>query len=1642
MTWKPQYSNWAKENFALTGDFSYLNPGSYIVQGGKTVLLPNNFAEGTYVYNAPWDPVTGWNVNNTMDSDTIVSQDFSITDYNAGSHGTVGTLYGTAYYTSGDGSSVVYNGGEINSNNLTLEFKVRAYGINPTGSSSSIFSGDNSRHGIYIGTSGEYSFIEVLPSGLRIEGQSDFTIPGDFNSKLVSMRVTKELNDLTIMTSDGVNTFIGSGFQAHTTPQTGLYVSFGTHPDTLTSLPFDSTGNFHEVNLEKGTFEGITLWDDIKIANDQSVSRLPQSYIPAYPAGTKTIVTPEWYPNKDTIEYLGAYIKVNPLTGGTLTVQPQYKELLALTGSWQTPSELQIQISGPETTYFADLSTIPVFSENNSLRFQLDAVSTDGQPPQVEEIVVYASTNTPGMDIIPNWKESAFSKQINFRVSEGISKTKEPYESATDEFMLYNRDNEETISLGAYKLRIAGTLSGEIVDSSDVNLIPAEGMHKVSDGQFGGALQGFTKHRQYNGTWSTNRTYQSTSDPIFQGTLRDEYTPSPVGGFSQSGIGQAIYSIDTLQDLDGNSFNIQHVSVANYTGNHSELIGISLTGVIPPTGGNTFMGICQGIIQIHNGPGVWVSMQDRGNENKIFLDGNKYRQRRPFACAAIYSGDHTVINSNSYITIGVPSTNGELPELSESLYGDWYSDTEKHKQTNFTVYSITGSIINHCYAEMTGNSFTSYKPYQISDIPAIPGTGNMLTYSRANVLIPDGGNREFDSVPLSVPLFEGWIRPYGLKDNFNSTDTTIASMLDSSGNGMFVKLDRNGIVSTQVDMLYNEISGGFEDIYYSISGRAQDAIVWGDWNHIGVCIENKAYGDTVTNTFQPLTPVPTGHLLDQHGARSSKLYITINNKVSSVVDAGSSPYESLYVAADTLATNVPGTEGVVPLLPRIPSIRNEDEWRIKLGENLVSDYEYVRYGVRGYTDCLSDLLTKGSRATSPLISPKYALKQAIPQSGSVAHLETSHIYRFDEEIGYYGIDWGYSTSHLTVETSNDGELVRYGLDGYHWLQSVDGPIAKTKAVRIGPGTRFSVASNSFDERALNGPGSHDEAGGRIYDYIPRIDEYRTEHAASHDRYTSDSTIKMSAKVRLRTLPTQGVMDIMTYDVNGSQTGYGLNQVYLGVTPSGVLVGGSRINYDVSEGIHSVSGGWFKDDEWHHIGIEYSAPSGNGYIRLYQDGSKTANQTITGSTIDNLSPLVTKPIGYQKKYHAEASKYRLGGDIPSNNAERSWTFRYGDLEVADWAIGYETIRTEFDSTGSWNWDIMNSSDQRHGWGEQAIVSNARIAPVSGESYSLGYCLYPATALEDAGEQVLWITANGGNDPAGILAAGMPLYDDTLFYNAASYYALYENDDSAQKLGSTDSPIQLGKIVPDEAVNLALVNIAPWTSKQAVSTFDLSDQNSENITPKLHGDLLISNFVSGDGTMISNNALDSDEVRISSTAIYREENPNIGTAYFGHLIGAAKKAVYLKNSPTHLEIEADEDLRYKVYNSIQKSISITRFNGKELSFEEFPYNLVATDKGPEGEPLRDNYFTVIIQAQNQTINESVLISYPSIDLDDGTIVLQDTEIYDPFPLMKRVPYQASSPSGDFALSENMSMNGYDLIIYKGNMDGYSSNNQADL
>lgn len=1706
MSFDPQYNNWGIDDFLTSDDAIIPAPSSYTINNGVISLVPVIFSGQLFAFDAPWDPVPSWHIENTLDDIYTITGQFSIvttTGYSSpyiGEYGNSGDYNYTAFFTKtrtpetgsagtyidGSTSCFVYNLENYSSSNLSLLTVELGARVLATGATHDLYTSPSSGiscHGVYFGTTTSSAFIEIHPDGLKVHGITGAILPGDYSSSLRRIRLVKRNNALALISDNGQSLYVPGAFAAGS--HGSQYLAFGAPPYYWSGAATftGQSGTFHNAGTRYdpyglsgiAAFEGTTLWDDVKILVGSGVTTYGNGYTVTWPTSAQTVYTAPWYPAKSITHYLGATVESIPMNGGSVKITPQYLDLSSQSGtSWTTSATTSITIgdtSSPEN--YIDLSSIPVYHGfDNAIRFKVVATSTGGPCHAIDAITTMAHVEQGLVNITPNWKLSALPKDIYFAVDRDRHLQMEPPRHFEDEIFITDAAGiTGLLATGLYlPVYDVNLQSGQVLSS-----FTGSGLVSVPDGPYGTAIRNLYTVTGSTGVIFSNASY-TVDTGIFHGELNNSFTFYPnVSQLSSLSTGAAAvtYSTFDTQDINGNPFKAQTCTVSNFTGAVTTGVGFQLAGVVgPPLSG--MVALFQGVIQISNGPGVTVSVKQDQNLSSYYLDGHLYRQPKPFSCAALLTG----LATNASLVFSVPPRSAPLTVIDPLYWGEWSTVLNEYNNTTFTLYDLDAEFTNHSYLKYTN-------------------TNNPSRISLLNDL------DIYDTVPFSglrrdAAIFDGWVRPHGFVSG--AFEVPWFQSVSSDNRGLIVYLNRSGEVKADVHLNVHSSSMGLTGSSQRVVGPAGNqtirasqsgavtlgsnghALRFGDWNHIGVYQDVRTLGDTYTATNQPML-ASTGYY---HGARSAKLYLEINGKIANSYDISLDPYDYNIVSAGSVAPSYPTADVSTPCWPRIPIYATTGDTRTaKFGEWVASDFDYIRFGIHTHVDAKAYGAVYGAKTLPPIFDPWNSIKVSTPKSGGNEHYQYAHILRFDCPDDYNMWDDGFASNHgIAYNYAGDTDWSTRGIKPVEVFLTKTTGIKGRSALRIGPGMNISIPFSAYDERVFNGTGSMAlaQAGvtntsGAFYadtpGYLhPNMGTWAT--GLNHSRTSSNSRVVMGGHFKLNRIPVTGNFgDIFSFQELSTGNNYGTSCLYLGINTGGNLVYGTR-RAGVSNGttnqyvVGQFTGVTIPTGEFIHLGVDASMASGNGYINIYTGGVLANSTSLVLNLTGALHPNTGRGMGYQGYLGSglsnpiHRSAFYIGGE---NYRSAKTTWQYMDVTVSDFFVG-------FPLTGhSWPWTAFASTGDIgiEGHGNVSVKNqDTVINPIYGTGHGdnalyYGVSTYPATSWDEAGEHLFWATSTAGNDFESISAHGVSLYDDVLFNNAESYYANYENDSVTNAFGSTNSPIQLCSQVPPEGVNLALISSKDWRSDTVLTSFDMSDTDYSNVIDVLRGDRFVSSFVHSNGVgSTSSSAVNSDDIRMSSIPLWDGDSFQSYVGYFTHLIGGEDKGLYCQTAPRHTALTGDYSLYHSVMTKIKQSIVVKDSNGTDLSFDEFPYTLLVSPYSIDTSPAiatgamyhfsganltgyfnDDKTFTCLMVANSRSIGKTVFVHYPSITYSNGSINLQDSEVYNPIPAMKKIDainaYGVTgnivAPTGSFTLQPGNELKDFNITVWGINLTGWA-------
>lgn len=256
----------------------------------------------------------------------------------------------------------------------------------------------------------------------------------------------------------------------------------------------------------------------------------------------------------------------------------------------------------------------------------------------------------------------------------------------------------------------------------------------------------------------------------------------------------------------------------------------------------------------------------------------------------------------------------------------------------------------------------------------------------------------------------------------------------------------------------------------------------------------------------------------------------------------------------------------------------------------------------------------------------------------------------------------------------------------------------------------------------------------------------------------------------------------------------------------------------------------------------------------------------------------------------------------------------------------------------------------------------------------------------GDTIVWSTSNdylyGGRSGD----RGWQLFSDSAYSYISTYNYRLDETPLRQVFGDTRSPFRMGTKVPAEAINLSYISQPDFSVENSVSLIDLSYKTIENISNYLFGDFVARPTTTGVADNVEykyNNQIDTKDSIFSSASAIWEGGKVPSPLYYDYLIG---RGVYAVVSP-----EDNVD-------AVRKSIRLIDENGKDISQEEFPWDIAATGVGPDGVSLPSGHYGTVLMTRYPFLkNRTVWVQYTAAPFVGSDIEYGYRETIFPEPIL---------------------------------------------
>jgi hypothetical protein len=514
---------------------------------------------------------------------------------------------------------------------------------------------------------------------------------------------------------------------------------------------------------------------------------------------------------------------------------------------------------------------------------------------------------------------------------------------------------------------------------------------------------------------------------------------------------------------------------------------------------------------------------------------------------------------------------------------------------------------------------------------------------------------------------------------------------------------------------------------------------------------------------------------------------------------------------------------------------------------------------------------------------------------------------------------------------------------------------------------------------------------------------------------------------------------------------------LSVTSNGFRLSDRDSNGDIN---FSLTGSTYTSpiSGWSHVGFYCRAEtfeessSKDMYLELWESGQ------LSDSSLNSSSEGFT----YLGFYPAASD----GNEVLINSSSM-FLGRTSDCSMADVFMSVSASYITGDSPIDWSGAANPTGIKGKGF----TLGYQGTGVVSGQSIDSFYEMKVQLPIMSGAKQTtVWAGTNWYNSSELSHLQGVALYPSYPFKESTSYYYKYDPTDLNKVFGGTDSPIRLGRFVPPHATNLARVDSIPFSVAGSISTIDMSDYNSNNLSTYRGGQYTlnktwstgVSGYYTGSYKAINQdqfsghidiqfyNQIDNPDLRLTSMSVASREYNEPQEAYYAYLIGRGEWGVKVNDALPHPEkgyytgltgevtngyMENLEKIKSRIHirdnegnniDSIYWDIIPSPFSPDSLSLAVDAGHDIYPDglgSGVYSGTLENGVFSVVLYSPTLPSNDNTIwIHYPGYRLSDGKIDASRKEIYNPIPLMRKsLPYEYPA-AGQFTISVDQSNDKY--------------------
>lgn len=1653
----PNFGSWSKEEF---DDATYYNSyTAFTVTGGYLSLAP--IARSGISFTNRWDSVTGWNVQNNLNSESIIKTDFTIIDRPS----ITGQLVSSQH--SGYAQHLVSAGAW----NIRTEIPAYISGYGYSGQDAkalelsktspdtgwfSFFSGGGSQatievdvastydfysgaqyfgfttgqelltglnklsglvgQGIYIDNGAKWDFIEVSPFGIRSINHPDIAIDIDLSQP---KRIRLGLNSSSIYLSTEDGRGVAGTFDTNVLSGTDAKILFGAPPlsGTLNRYPFLANGI--------SGFVGETLWDNIKILLGKNTVTEATGQVQYYTTSTQTIYTPEFDPGIPISLWSSLTVEHTEHKGGTTAIKAQYS---GANSTWiDAPSSSILYLTGQSGPSFLDLSSIPIFSSSrnstshssikNPIRLQIQMTSNGVEPPPaIGSLTLSSSSEDSMLDLLPNWKPINQPASIQMAVISGRFYDQEVVADQYTTFLL----NTPNTNFGV--LSGTDTFKEQSIYNKDINIngIVEQIVGNITPSAIrnivlttGRALTGSQAATVLGTDFVDNYFFNSDMEAGFAPVSGD-----PAYVYNRS-FGELALGLKIIPTYTGRS-SIQYSSESIYRPENDADI-------------NRINSITQRSLEINN-----------SYVQAVYVPGNSFSGTHDNSCGLEIVIPSGIASSNLLVSfdLQVPMGTGLYVYATGSVQGSnnyWTLKADNYRNYNnvsFPLVGRTGSIFIGL-AVPSGTPSSHSIQWNVDNIVVAPYNNgyvycnNVPTYQYQSGLV----RYTYTGQTIGQPIYAGTSVSMHSKILAYPTGTNNSIINKKyNGNDVFnIYLTNNGLLGFNVyqgcsSVTAVQTSPTLQTISGSVGTITDYQVPLGRWQDIGLVHQATPY-------LKLGQAASTGSMYPDHMASCNRVYLTVGGSPVGVVDL-----------QKDWSTQISNFTNPVPLVSRL----FDGSGTVTIGSGILMDFDGVKISRPVVADAEIDQSIKYSKVTLPYFVPDVYFKPGA-ESGLPNVLTTyvsgqfgpdfymGSIYNFDGP-GYTNWDHGPWGNHLlfygSLSKSNLSPYTGMNL-GSTYIPSGSYAIAKySSTTERQLNTLYNLFGLLSSTNLLDTYLSTTSIGGWVY-----------PHSAGKDFF------------KICQSDTDLDNNYISFGFNNS-----MNLVFRRKTSSEIWAVTGSATYQLS--------GW----NWIHTVL------------------------ALGTDLDVLAPFFTTTVpilaynisGLDVNAQPTANYATMAYQGGAADAIKS-CFVFGkdsSVNLADWFISpvnnadvftSSTIPSTLPITGS---AVLASKSGRY----QALLSNGEVYNTEPDWQSFNVMTFDMPVESSASTKFFSMAMHNKYDGFSRMNGGMLLFDDVLFRNTESYYLNYDSSIIDRTIGNNSSPIKIGYQVPEGAVNLAKISSPAFTSESSLSIIDLSYKNNSNLSsfkdgiytvsrnsgPILTGLVtgafygLNSGLYSGRLTTVMSGQVHSKDITVTSVAIPDINSSNVSEAFYAYLLGRGQFAIKVDDTYPH----PTGDLSYLSSGSladnylfnlsrIKNSIVLKDSEGRTLEFDEYPYYIVSSPMTPSylkdsidsnisfningigpytgNTLLPDGTFTAVILTNKKTISEdnSVWAHYSSVDTFTNEVSLTHKEIINPIPIMRPEVLTGSFMPGRYSISYSP-----DSLLYSLNIFGVNSGYAAKL